>query len=188
MGDLSHHEGQVQNLDGQLGHSDRAVIVIGDIQDTLGRKTGKGRGESNHLWQEDGVSKTPSLIEPHPQVRASELLGHQCQEPLEGAFNDTGSLLTKTVKVKVLVAQSCPTLCDPWTAACQAPPSMEFYRQEYWDIKLSQKAVSPCKSLSVLLPTQKVSGVPLPNTALASILTSHSSNPTQSVRGFSPGF
>ena len=24
------------------------------------------------------------------------------------------------------VAQSCPTLCDPWTAACQTPLSMGF--------------------------------------------------------------
>ena len=30
------------------------------------------------------------------------------------------------------VAQSCPTLSDPWTAAYQAPPSMGFSRQEYW--------------------------------------------------------
>ena len=30
------------------------------------------------------------------------------------------------------VAQSCSTLCDPWTVAYQASPSMEFYRQEYW--------------------------------------------------------
>ena len=30
------------------------------------------------------------------------------------------------------VAQSCPTLRDPWTAAHQAPPSMGFSRQEYW--------------------------------------------------------
>ena len=30
------------------------------------------------------------------------------------------------------VAQSCPTLCDPWTVAYQAPPSMEFFGQEYW--------------------------------------------------------
>ena len=30
------------------------------------------------------------------------------------------------------VAQSCPTLMDSWTAAHQAPPSMEFSRQEYW--------------------------------------------------------
>ena len=26
----------------------------------------------------------------------------------------------------------CPTLCDPWAVACQAPLSMEFSRQEYW--------------------------------------------------------
>ena len=30
------------------------------------------------------------------------------------------------------VTQSCPTLCDRWTVARQAPPSMGFSRQEYW--------------------------------------------------------
>ena len=30
------------------------------------------------------------------------------------------------------VAQSCLTLCDPWTVARQSPLSMEFSRQEYW--------------------------------------------------------
>ena len=30
------------------------------------------------------------------------------------------------------VAQSCLTLCYPWTIAHQAPPSMGFSRQEYW--------------------------------------------------------
>ena len=30
------------------------------------------------------------------------------------------------------VAQSCLTLCTPWTVAHQAPPSMGFSRQEYW--------------------------------------------------------
>ena len=29
------------------------------------------------------------------------------------------------------VTQSCPTLCDPWTVAHQAPLFMEFSRQEY---------------------------------------------------------
>ena len=29
-------------------------------------------------------------------------------------------------------AQSCQTLCDPWTVACQAPLCMGFSRQEYW--------------------------------------------------------
>ena len=28
--------------------------------------------------------------------------------------------------------QSCPTLCDPMTAAHQAPPSLGFSRQEHW--------------------------------------------------------
>ena len=32
----------------------------------------------------------------------------------------------------VLVAQSCLTLCDPWTIAHQAPLSMELSRKEYW--------------------------------------------------------
>ena len=30
------------------------------------------------------------------------------------------------------VAQSCPTLATPWTAAYQVPPSMGFSRQRYW--------------------------------------------------------
>ena len=46
------------------------------------------------------------------------------------------------VKSESEVAQSCPTLATPWTAAHQAPPSMGFSRQEYW------------------------SGVPLPSPAL----------------------
>ena len=30
------------------------------------------------------------------------------------------------------VAQLCPTLCDPWIVAHQAPQSMGFSRHEYW--------------------------------------------------------
>ena len=36
------------------------------------------------------------------------------------------------VKSESEVAQSCPTLATPWTAAHQTPPSMGFSRQEYW--------------------------------------------------------
>ena len=36
------------------------------------------------------------------------------------------------VKSESEVAQSCPTLVTPWTAAYQAPPSMGFSRQKYW--------------------------------------------------------
>ena len=31
----------------------------------------------------------------------------------------------------MLVAQLCSLFVTPWTVACQAPPSMEFFRQEY---------------------------------------------------------
>ena len=33
----------------------------------------------------------------------------------------------------VLVTKSCPTLCDPLDCICQAPLSMGFPRQEYWN-------------------------------------------------------
>ena len=32
----------------------------------------------------------------------------------------------------LLVGKSCPTLCNPWTVAHQAPLPMGFSRQEYW--------------------------------------------------------
>ena len=32
-----------------------------------------------------------------------------------------------------LIAKWCPTLCDPWAIACQAPLSMGFLRQECWN-------------------------------------------------------
>ena len=36
------------------------------------------------------------------------------------------------VKRESEVAQSCPLLATPWTAAYQAPPSLGFSRQERW--------------------------------------------------------
>ena len=48
--------------------------------------------------------------------------------------NNLGRLLlisSSERKWKVLVAQSCLTLCDPMDCSHQAPLSMEFYRQEY---------------------------------------------------------
>ena len=49
----------------------------------------------------------------------------------------SSQLLPETVHISasvsiVLVAQSCPTLCDPTDGSPPAPLSMEFSRQEYW--------------------------------------------------------
>ena len=41
-------------------------------------------------------------------------------------------VIWRDVDAPIEVAQSCPTLCDPWTVAHQAPPPMGFSRQEYW--------------------------------------------------------
>ena len=39
------------------------------------------------------------------------------------------ALLSKCV---CLIAPSCPALCNPLDYRHQAPPSMKFFRQEYW--------------------------------------------------------
>ena len=41
-------------------------------------------------------------------------------------------LQCRKVKSESEVTQSCWLLATPWTAACKAPPSMGFSRQEYW--------------------------------------------------------
>ena len=45
------------------------------------------------------------------------------------------------VYVCVLVVQSCWLFATPWTVAHQAPPSMEFSRQEYWSEKKKKKRI-----------------------------------------------
>ena len=44
------------------------------------------------------------------------------------------SLLCDQHSVGGLVAKLCPTLETPWTVALQAPLSMGFARQEYWNV------------------------------------------------------
>ena len=34
--------------------------------------------------------------------------------------------------VRAELLQLCPILCNLWTVACQAPLSIELFRQEYW--------------------------------------------------------
>ena len=57
--------------------------------------------------------------------------------PWDSPGKNTGvgcHFLLQCMKVKSdsEVAQSCPTLATPWTAAYQAPASMGFSKQEYW--------------------------------------------------------
>ena len=76
---------------------------------------------------------------PHPWGSPSKNTGVGCHFLLQ----------CMKVKSEREVAQSCPTLATPWTAAYQAPRSMGFSRQEYW-------SGVPC---SLIQPTLSISHV-----------------------------
>ena len=59
---------------------------------------------------------------------------HELYSPWNSPDQNTDLFLLQCMKVKSEseVAQSCPTLSDPWTVAYQAPLPMGFSRQEYW--------------------------------------------------------
>ena len=62
-------------------------------------------------------------------------VAHQAPPSWDSPGKNTGvgcHFLLQCMKVKSEseVAQSCPTLATPWTAACQAPPFMGFSRQK----------------------------------------------------------
>jgi len=56
-------------------------------------------------------------------------------------------------KVKVKLLSRARLLATPWTATCQAPPSMGFSRQEYWS---GVPLLSPGSSLETHYPIQIV--------------------------------
>ena len=76
------------------------------------------------------------------------------------------------------VSQLCPTLCNPWTVACQAPLSMEFSKQECWSAlpypspgNLSDPEIEP-KSPTLQadsLPSEPTGKPPLSARALLSL-------------------
>ena len=68
-----------------------------------------------------------------PHRRHPTRLPHPWDSPGKNSGVGCHVLLQCTkVKSESEVAQSCPTLVTPWTAAHQAPPSMGFSRQKYW--------------------------------------------------------
>ena len=57
---------------------------------------------------------------------------HSTEHRVKTHTNKPGSPHQSESENENEVAQSCLTLCDLWTVAHQAPPSMGFFRQEYW--------------------------------------------------------
>ena len=80
----------------------------------------------------------------------------------------------------MLVPQSCPPLCDLWTAACQAPLSMGFSRQGYWSgLRFPSPGDLPNPGIELGSPAMQVDSLPtdlpgkLPNTSYLSTKLVH---------------
>ena len=73
------------------------------------------------------------VLEVHQYWFVHQNKSHQRLQALLRSREHPGILTWYACLVLCLVAPSCLALCDPvWTIAHQAPPSMEFPRQEYW--------------------------------------------------------
>ena len=97
---------------------------------------------------------------------------HRCK--IQGYRGPTIFIVLK-VKVKMLVAQSCPTLCDPIDYSLPAPRSLGFPRQEYW-------SGSPCPPPGDLPDPEIEPGSPLLRQILYHL--GHEGSPTYSTRPF----
>ena len=61
-----------------------------------------------------------------------------------------------------LVAQSCPTLCDPTTVALQTPLSMGFFQQEYRSgLPVLRPGDLPDPGIKPTFPSLQVDSLPL---------------------------
>ena len=61
-----------------------------------------------------------------------------------------------------MLTQSCPTLCDHWTAAHQSPFSMGFSRQEYWHgLPFPPPGNPPNLRIKLVSPELQVDSLPL---------------------------
>ena len=59
------------------------------------------------------------------------------------------------------VAQSCPTLCDPWTVANQVPLNIGFYMQGYWrELPVLSPVALPGPETEPRSPTMKADLLP----------------------------
>ena len=113
----------------------------------------EGRTSSSHAsdpgfcWKRQILSGFCHHYRPSPQVKASSYLvvwvtwtcipfrldeGQTCLLAPQKGFELTAASKYKTRKGKVKSLSCVRLFATPWTVAYEAPPSMEFFRQEYW--------------------------------------------------------
>ena len=85
-----------------------------------------------YLWLAAAAAKS---LQSCPTLRPQRLQPTRLPRPWDSPGKNTGvggHFLLQCMKVKVKSLSRVRLLATPWTAACQAPPSMGFSRQEYW--------------------------------------------------------
>ena len=97
-------------------------------------KKKKREKKFNKRWVDGGImfsfiwNHSFEIILSFPQLLEFPLISWEFHSRFCNSYNQ----ITRREMLLCSVAQSCPTLVTPWTVACQATPSMEFSRQEYW--------------------------------------------------------
>ena len=91
------------------------------------------KSQAKHAAAAKSLQSCPTLCDPPHRWQPTRL---PCpwDSPGKNTRVDCHFLLQcMKVKNESEVAQSCPTLVIPWTAAHKAPPTMGFSRQECWN-------------------------------------------------------
>ena len=104
---------------------------------TIHMETQKTPNSKKTVLRKKNAAAAAKLLQSCPTLRSHRWGPTRLPRPWDSPGMNTGvgcHFLLQCIKVKSEseVAQSCPTLSAPWTAAHQAPPSMGFPRQEYW--------------------------------------------------------
>ena len=74
----------------------------------------------------------------------------------------------------VLITQSCQLFVTQWTAACQAPRSMEFSRQEYWSgLPFPSQGDLPDPGIKPRSPTMQADSLPSAYTTIKTCRINH---------------
>ena len=113
------------------------------------------------------LQSCPTLCDPIDGSPPGSPVPGILQERGSGLHLDTGvgcHFLLQCMKVKSESEVShVRLLATPWTAAHQAPPSMEFTRQEYWSgVPLPSGTGKPKEINSPLEPTERNTALPTP--------------------------